>query len=98
VNTHSRAKMTPSGGELLVKRVKDGLGVVFSAIRRALGDLPIVAEDLGTIDDEVGTLLRETYLIRAAFTSVADRAIVPLQHVARLGSEAWMNTLARRGT
>lgn len=138
---------------------------LFSAIRSALGDLPTVAEDLGTIDDDVRTLLRETGypgmkvlqfafsepdhpylphrhvpdsvvytgthdndttrgwflglgheeraraldyvggdghdiawdLIRAAFTSVADRAIVPLQDVARLGSEAWMNTPGRAG-
>ena len=136
---------------------------LFSAIRNALGDFPIVAEDLGTIDDDVRALLRETGfpgmkvlqfafsepdhpylphrhvpdsvvytgthdndttcgwfrsageeeraraldylgtdgrdiawdLIRAAFTSVADRAVVPLQDVARLGSDARMNTPGR---
>ncbi len=136
---------------------------LFRAIHRALGDKPIIAEDLGSIDDDVRELLRATGfpgmkvlqfafgepdslylphnlvpnavvytgthdndttrgwwetldgesrsrvadylgttgadiswdLIRAAFASVADRAIVPLQDVAGLGSEARMNVPGR---
>ena len=132
---------------------------LFSAVRRALGDPAIVAEDLGSIDDDVRALLSATGfpgmsvlqfafydddslylphhhtpnsvvytgthdndttrgwwdvldettrgkvrdylgtdgreiawdLIRAALASVADRAIVPMQDVAGLGSEARMN-------
>jgi len=136
---------------------------LFRAIHRALGDKPVIAEDLGSIDDDVRSLLATTgfpgmkvlqfafsesdnlylphnhvpnavvytgthdndttrgwwealdaesrgrvadYLgttgadiswdfIRAAFASVADRAIVPLQDVAGLGSEARMNVPGR---
>ncbi len=132
---------------------------LFSVLGRALGERPVIAEDLGTIDDDVKALLAATgcpgmrvlqfafgdedslylphhhtpnsvvytgthdndttrgwwealdettrakvrdYLgtdgrqiawdmIRSAFTSVADRAIVPMQDVAGLGSEARMN-------
>ncbi len=132
----------------------------FAAVYQALGELPIVAEDLGVITPEVGALRRRwglpgmkvlefafdeddsphlphnhsrdsvvytgthdndtacgwyataaaearrrlaTYaggtgaepawdLIRLAYTSVADLAIVPLQDVVGLGSEARMNT------
>jgi len=132
---------------------------VFDAIRRALGDLDIVAEDLGTITPDVEALLAglgfpgmkvlqfafseedsphlphhhvrnslvytgthdndttrgwfetldlegsrrvreylgsdgETIswdLIRAAYASVAERAVVPLQDIFDLGSEARMN-------
>ena len=133
---------------------------LFDAARRALGPLPILAEDLGVITDEVRELLDalgfpgmkvlqfgfygsdseylphrhvpngvvytgthdndtargwyaalkpeerervwdylgcdgrdvEWALIRAAYGSVAERAIVPLQDVLGLGSEARMNT------
>ena len=136
---------------------------LFGAIHRALGDKPIIAEDLGTITDDVKALLAATgfpgmkvlqfafgeadspymphghttnnvvytgthdndttrgwwetlaeedrrrardylgtdgtdiawSLIRAAYASVAERAIVPLQDVANLGSEARMNTPGR---
>ncbi len=136
---------------------------LFRAIRCALGERPIIAEDLGSIDDDVRALLSETGfpgmavlqfafgeddgpylphnhvansvvytgthdndttrgwwetldeasrsrlrdylgvdgrdiawdLIRAAFASVAERAIVPLQDVADLGSEARMNVPGR---
>lgn len=136
---------------------------LFSEVRRALGDPAIVAEDLGSIDDDVKALLSATGfpgmsvlqfafgdddslylphhhtpnsvvytgthdndttrgwwealdsttrgkvrdylgtdgreiawdLIRAAFTSVAERAIVPMQDVAGLGTEARMNTPGR---
>jgi 4-alpha-glucanotransferase len=132
---------------------------LFDAIRNELGDLPLIAEDLGFITDDVHELreaihvpgmrvlqfgfaqadsphlphrfvprtvvytgthdndtargwydhapesereLAEDYLgckqsdlswglIRAAFTSVADVAIVPLQDILALGSEARMN-------
>lgn len=135
-------------------------GRLFRALRRVLGDVPLVAEDLGTITQDVRELLRELgipgmqvlqfafseddslymphrhtpnavvytgthdndttrgwfeslgkpererilhylgcdegeiewALIRAAYGSVADRAIVPLQDVLGLGSEARMNT------
>jgi 4-alpha-glucanotransferase len=135
---------------------------LFDAVRRALGDVPLVAEDLGTITPDVRRLLAklrlpgmkvlqfafyeadspylphrhvpnsvvytgthdndtargwwgtldpdarrrvrdylgstgseiEWDLIRAAYASVADRAIVPLQDVFGLGSEARMNTPA----
>ena len=133
---------------------------LFDAAREALGDLPILAEDLGDISEEVRQLLAalripgmtilqfgfygsdsdylphryprrcvvytgthdndtargwyaalkpeerqrvfdylgsdgheiEWDLIRAAYTSVAQRAVVPLQDVLGLGSEARMNT------
>jgi 4-alpha-glucanotransferase len=133
---------------------------LFDAAREALGALPILAEDLGDIDDDVRELLAalgfpgmkilqfgfygadsdylphrhtpncvvytgthdndtargwyaalkpeerervwdylgcdgrevEWALIRAAYGSVAERAIVPLQDVLGLGSEARMNT------
>ncbi len=136
---------------------------LFDAIRRELGERPIIAEDLGTITDEVRALLQATgfpgmvvlqfafgeadspymphrhrvnsvvytgthdndttrgwwetlgeeersrvrdylgtdgadvvwSLIRAACASVAERAILPLQDVAGLGSEARMNTPGR---
>jgi len=132
---------------------------LFDAVRRALGDVPLVAEDLGTITPDVKRLLGklgipgmkvlqfafheadspylphrhvpnavvytgthdndttrgwwrtldpdaqrrvseylgadgteiEWDLIRTAYASVADRAIVPLQDVFGLGSEARMN-------
>ncbi len=135
---------------------------LFDAVRAALHDLPIVAEDLGDIQDDVRQLLKDLgipgmkvlqfafaeddsehlphrhdrnavvytgthdndtargwfeaakpeerervrdYLgsegdgiawdfIRAAYTSVAERAIVPMQDVLGLGSEARMNTPA----
>ena len=134
---------------------------LFRALAQALDGLPIVAEDLGTITEDVAELLAnlgipgmrvlqfafseedsphaphrhvsnavvytgthdndtargwfsgltaserrrlEDYvgrceqiewdLIRAAYTSVADRAVVPLQDVFGLGSEARMNTPA----
>jgi 4-alpha-glucanotransferase len=135
---------------------------LFKAVRRALGDVPLVAEDLGTITPDVKRLLAklgipgmkvlqfafyepdspylphrhvpnavvytgthdndttrgwwekldadargrvydylgrtggeiEWDLIRAAYGSVADRAVVPLQDVFGLGSEARMNTPA----
>jgi 4-alpha-glucanotransferase len=141
-----------------------GPGVkLFVAIRHALGDLPIVAEDLGEITPDVKALLREVnypgmkvlqfafheidgeylphrhipncivytgthdndttrgwwqaageeerrrvrdyfgtdgndiewVLIRAAYASVARRAIVPMQDVLGLGSEARMNMPGR---
>jgi 4-alpha-glucanotransferase len=133
---------------------------LFDAVRRALGDVTLVAEDLGTITPDVERLLAklgipgmkvlqfafyeadspylphrhvpnavvytgthdndttrgwwgtldpgaqsrirdylgstgaeiEWDLIRAAYGSVADRAVVPLQDVFGLGSEARMNT------
>ena len=135
---------------------------LFDAARAELGALPILAEDLGDIDDDVRELLAalgfpgmkilqfgfygsdsqylphrypknsvvytgthdndtargwyaalkpeerervwdylgcdgreiEWFLIRAAYDSVAERAIVPLQDVLGLGSEARMNTPA----
>jgi 4-alpha-glucanotransferase len=135
---------------------------LFDAARAALGPLPILAEDLGDIDDDVRELLAalsfpgmkilqfgfygsdsqylphrypknsvvytgthdndtargwyaalkpeerervwdylgcdgrevEWFLIRAAYDSVAERAIVPLQDVLGLGSEARMNNPA----
>ena len=135
---------------------------LFDAVRAELGDVPLVAEDLGTITPDVRRLLAklrfpgmkvlqfafyeddspylphrhvpnavvytgthdndttrgwwatldpdarrrtaaylgtdggeiEWTMIRAAYTSVADRAIVPLQDVFGLGSEARMNTPA----
>jgi 4-alpha-glucanotransferase len=135
---------------------------LFDAVRRALGDVPLVAEDLGTITPDVNRLLArlkipgmkvlqfafyeadspylphrhvpnsvvytgthdndttrgwwatlddgararvhdylgatggevEWDMIRAAYASVADRAIVPLQDVFGFGSEARMNTPA----
>ena len=137
--------------------------MLFLAIRHALGDVPIVAEDLGEITDDVRKLLatlglpgmkvlqfafgemdsehlphhhlqnavvysgthdndttagwyaalpkwaqerfRDYFgvdgrdpagvLVRAAFASVADRAVVPLQDVLGLGSEARMNVPGR---
>jgi len=136
---------------------------LFRAIHGALGSRPIIAEDLGSIDDDVRALLATTGfpgmkvlqfsfgeadnlylphnhvpnsvvytgthdndttrgwwetldgeacervrdylgtdgrdiawdLIRAAYASVAERAIVPLQDVANLGSEARMNVPGR---
>ena len=136
---------------------------LFSEIRRALGERPIIAEDLGSIDDDVKALLAATGfpgmrvlqfafgdedslylphhhtpnsvvytgthdndttrgwwealdettrgkvrdylgtdgreiawdLIRAALASVAERAVIPMQDVAGLGSEARMNTPGR---
>ncbi len=133
---------------------------LFRALGRMLGEVPLVAEDLGTITEDVRELLRELgipgmkvlqfafseddslylphrhvsnavvytgthdndttrgwfenlgppererilhylgcdgreiewALIRAAYASAADRAIVPLQDVFGLGSEARMNT------
>ncbi len=138
--------------------------MLFLAIRHALGDVPIVAEDLGEITDDVRQLLatlgvpgmkvlqfafgemdsehlphhhvpnavvysgthdndtaagwyaaqpdwaqerfREYFgvdgkdpagvLVRAAYASVADRAVVPLQDVLGLGSEARMNVPGAR--
>jgi 4-alpha-glucanotransferase len=135
---------------------------LFDAVRRELGKMPLVAEDLGTITPDVRRLLAklgipgmkvlqfafsetdspylphrhvpnavvytgthdndttrgwwatldpgsrrrvsaylgsdgaeiEWDLVRAAYASVADRAIVPLQDVFGLGSEARMNTPA----
>jgi 4-alpha-glucanotransferase len=135
---------------------------LFDAVRRELGNVPLVAEDLGTITPDVRRLLAklgipgmkvlqfafyeadspylphrhvpnavvytgthdndttrgwwatldpearrrvsaylgsdgteiEWDLVRAAYASVADRAIVPLQDVFGLGSEARMNTPA----
>ena len=108
---------------------------LFDAIRTALGDLPLVAEDLGFITPEVQELRKaigvpgmkilqfafakansphlphcydpmtvvytgthdngegpvEWAFIRAAFTSVAEIAIVPVQDILGLGSEARMN-------
>jgi 4-alpha-glucanotransferase len=137
--------------------------MLFLAIRHALGDVPIVAEDLGEITDDVRQLLatlgvpgmkvlqfafgepdsehlphhhvpnavvysgthdndvtlswyaslpaeaqerfRDYFgvdgkdpagvLVRAAYASVADRAIVPLQDVLALGPEARMNVPGR---
>ena len=137
--------------------------MLFLAIRHALGDVPIVAEDLGEITDDVRQLLatlgvpgmkvlqfafgemnsehlphrhvpnsvvysathdndtaggwyaaqpdwaqerfRDYFgvdgkdpagvLVRAAYSSVADRAVVPLQDVLALGSEARMNVPGR---
>jgi 4-alpha-glucanotransferase len=137
--------------------------MLFLAIRHALGDVPIIAEDLGEITDDVRQLLatlglpgmkvlqfafgemdsehlphhhvpnsvvysathdndtaagwyaaapdwaqerlREYFgvdgkdpagvLVRAAYASVADRAVVPLQDVLGLGSEARMNVPGR---
>lgn len=137
--------------------------MLFLAIRHALGDVPIVAEDLGEITDDVRKLLatlelpgmkvlqfafgetdsehlphhhlpnavaytgthdndatlswyaslppeaqerfRDYFgvdgsdpagvLVRAAFASVADRAVVPLQDVLALGSAARMNVPGR---
>jgi 4-alpha-glucanotransferase len=137
--------------------------MLFLAIRHALGDVPIIAEDLGEITEDVRTLLatlglpgmkvlqfgfgemnsehlphhhlhnavvysgthdndttagwyaalpgwaqerfRDYFgvdgrdpagvLVRAAFASVADRAVVPLQDVLGLGSEARMNVPGR---
>ena len=137
--------------------------MLFLAIRHALGDVPIVAEDLGEITDDVRHLLatlglpgmkvlqfafgemdsehlphhhvpnsviysathdndttvgwyasqpdwaqqrfRDYFgvdgrdpagvLVRAAYASVADRAVVPLQDVLALGSEARMNVPGR---
>jgi 4-alpha-glucanotransferase len=137
--------------------------MLFLAIRHALGDVPIIAEDLGEITDDVRNLLatlglpgmkvlqfafgemdsehlphhhvpnavvysgthdndttagwyaalpgwaqerfRDYFgvdgrdpagvLVRAAFASVADRAVVPLQDVLALGSEARMNVPGR---
>ena len=136
---------------------------LFDAVRRELGNVPLVAEDLGTITPDVRRLLAklgipgmkvlqfafyepdspylphrhvpnavvytgthdndttrgwwatldpgarrrvsaylgsdgteiEWDLVRAAYASVADRAIVPLQDVFGLGSEARMNTPAK---
>ena len=133
---------------------------LFQALRAALGEMPIVAEDLGEITPDVRDLLREVEvpgmkvlqfafseidsdhaphrhptnavaytgthdndttrgwfaaldpeararvleyiggdgreiewdMIRACYTSVADRAVVPMQDVLGLGSEARMNT------
>jgi 4-alpha-glucanotransferase len=141
-------------------RWRQGPGrALFDAVRRELGDVPLVAEDLGTITPDVRALLEDlgipgmkvlqfafygedTYLphrhvpnavvytgthdndtargwwagltgeerarvrdylgsdgaeiewdlIRAAYESVAQRAIVPVQDVFGLGSEARMNT------
>jgi 4-alpha-glucanotransferase len=138
---------------------------LFDAARRELGDLPILAEDLGMITEDVRELLAdlgipgmkvlqfafyeedgeylphryprhcvvytgthdnatargwfdglkpeerqrvadylgcdgpgiEWALIRAAYTSVADRAIVPMQDVLGLGNEARMNDPAEPG-
>jgi 4-alpha-glucanotransferase len=138
---------------------------LFDAVRKELGDVLLVAEDLGTITPDVQALLEETGipgmkvlqfafygddgpylphrytsnavvytgthdndtargwwngltgeergrvrdylgsdgadiawdLIRAAYTSVADRAIVPVQDVFGLGSEARMNTPGEGG-
>ena len=151
---------TAAGG-----RWRPGPGrVFFDVVRRELGDVPLVAEDLGTITPDVRALLEDlgipgmkvlqfafygvdTYLphrhvpnsvvytgthdndtargwwngltgeergrvrdylgsdgadiardlIRAAYTSVADRAIVPVQDVFGLGSEARMNTPGEGG-
>ena len=137
----------------------------FEALRQALGSLPLIAEDLGLITDDVRELLTATGipgmkvlqfafseddsphaphrhvaneavytgthdndtargwfagleaeqrqraldylggdgrqiewdLIRAAYQSVADRAMVPLQDVLGLGSEGRMNTPALAG-
>lgn len=137
--------------------------MLFLAIRHALGDVPIIAEDLGEITDDVRQLLatlgvpgmkvlqfafgeidsehlphhhvpnavvysathdndtaagwyaaapdwaqerlRDYFgvdgkdpagvLVRAAYASVADRAVVPLQDVLGLGSEARMNVPGR---
>jgi 4-alpha-glucanotransferase len=137
--------------------------MLFLAIRHALGDVPIIAEDLGEITDDVRKLLstlgvpgmkvlqfgfgeidsehlphhhlpnavvysgthdndttlswyaalpgwaqerfRDYFgvdgrdpagvLVRAAYTSVADRAIVPLPDILGLGSEARMNIPGR---
>ncbi len=136
---------------------------LFEALRRALGEVPLVAEDLGVITEDVRALLAvlgipgmkvlqfgfseddseylphrhvansivytgthdndtsrgwfagisreesgrvfdylggdgsaiEWDMIRAAYGSVADRAVVPLQDVFGLGSEARMNTPGR---
>jgi 4-alpha-glucanotransferase len=142
-------------------RWAEGPGLaLFAALRRSLGSLPLIAEDLGTITPDVRRLLSETGipgmrvlqfafseddsphaphrhvengvvytgthdndtargwfaalppedrrraleylggdgaeiewdLIRTTLASVADRAIVPLQDVFSLGSEARMNT------
>ena len=147
--------------DAVVGRWVDGPGeALFSAIRDALGELPLVAEDLGVITPEVEELLRATGLpgmkvlqfafeadddthaphrhvpnavvytgthdnatarewwenadaatrarardylgscgtevawdlVRAAFTSVADRVVIPMQDLLGLGAEARMNT------
>jgi len=55
------------------------------------------AERRGRVADYLGTTGADVSwdFIRAAFASVADRAIVPLQDVAALGSEARMNVPGR---
>ena len=146
---------TAAGG-----RWRTGPGLdLFDAVRETLGDLPVVAEDLGIITDDVRELLRELGLpgmrvlqfgleegggehlpsawepnlvvytathdsdtslgwyvglerqvrrrvrralgpeaevnwamIRAVMTSVADTAVIPLQDLLGLGSEARFNT------
>lgn len=157
----------PAGEETAANgRWRPGPGrALFDAVRKELGDVRLVAEDLGTITPDVQALLDETGipgmkvlqfafygedgpylphrypmnsvvytgthdndtargwwngltgeergrvseylgsdgrdiawdLIRAAYTSVADRAIVPVQDVFGLGSEARMNTPGEGG-
>jgi 4-alpha-glucanotransferase len=154
----------PAGSESAIGgRWVPGPGTrLFDAVRRALGDVPLIAEDLGVITDDVRELLSalgipgmkvlqfgfseddsehlphrygpncvvytgthdndtsrgwfaqlsreetrraldylggdgsriEWDMIRAAYGSVADCAMVPLQDVLGLGSEARMNTPA----
>lgn len=63
-----------------------GPGVaVFDALRDALGDLPILAEDLGVIDDGVLDLLEATglpgmHVLQFAFGATSDNLYLPHNH------------------
>ncbi|MCA9544953.1 MAG: 4-alpha-glucanotransferase, partial [Myxococcales bacterium] len=67
----------------------DGPGVaVFDALRAALGDLPIVAEDLGVVDDGVIALLQAADLpgmkvLQFAFGATSDNLYLPHNHPVR---------------
>lgn len=154
-------EVVAGAGDAVNGRWADGPGrKLFEALKRNLGDLPLVAEDLGVITEDVEALLEITGLpgmkvlqfafegddnlhmshrhvrnsvvytgthdnatarewwatldaaersrareyvgscgtevvwdlIRAAYTSVADRVIVPMQDILGLGAQARMNT------
>ena len=60
-------------------------GALFEAIKTALGDLPIIAEDLGIITDDV-TAMRQQFglpgmrILQFAFNGGADNAYLPHNH------------------
>lgn len=80
----------PYGEETAIngKWVKAPGSELFTAIKKALGDLPIIAEDLGTITPEVHALLAEfdfpgMKVLQFAFESLGEGSYLPHQYTSQ---------------